>query len=210
VAGSRVVAIMGLPSGISEDRLKAIGAAAASSGSVGMFHAVGSTPEAPDLESALGGREPGRTITIGPDQLRQARDDLTTAAGDHIGAVSLGAPHYSVAEFERLVELLGEQRTHPDISVYVNTGRDVLAEIAERGWPDLLAAAGVQIVTDTCTYITPIMNPGVGTVMTDSAKWAYYAPGNIGVDVIFGSVEDCVASAVAGRALRDEAGWSDG
>ena len=41
-----------------EDRLKAVAAAAASSGSVAMFHVVGSTPEAPTLEAALGGREP--------------------------------------------------------------------------------------------------------------------------------------------------------
>ena len=45
-AGNGIPVIQGLPDGVSEDRLKALGAAAASSGSVGMFHAVGSTPEA--------------------------------------------------------------------------------------------------------------------------------------------------------------------
>ena len=44
--GSAVAAIDGLPPGQSEDRLKALGAAAASSGAVAMFHVVGSTPEA--------------------------------------------------------------------------------------------------------------------------------------------------------------------
>ncbi|HZA20963.1 MAG TPA: aconitase X, partial [Actinomycetota bacterium] len=46
IAGDRVPAIDGLPPAVSEDRLKALGAAAASSGSVALFHAVGSTPEA--------------------------------------------------------------------------------------------------------------------------------------------------------------------
>ena len=45
--------------------------------------------------------------------------------------------------------------------------------------------------------------------MTDSAKWAYYAPGNLGVEVVFGSLEDCVESAVAGRVVRDEGLWAN-
>ena len=43
--------------------------------------------------------------------------------------------------------------------------------------------------------------------MTDSAKWAYYAPGNIDVDVVFGTTEECIASAVAGRVVRDDRLW---
>ena len=47
-----------------------------------------------------------------------------------------------------------------------------------------------------------------GPVMTDSAKWAYYAPGNIGAQVVFGSTDEAIASAVAGRVVRDDAPWS--
>ena len=61
-AGSAVTAIDGLPAEQPEDRLKAIAAAAASSGSVAMFHVVGSTPEAPTLEAATqGGSRRSRT-----------------------------------------------------------------------------------------------------------------------------------------------------
>ena len=56
--GSLVPAIVGLPADADEDNLKALGAAAASSGAVALFHAVGLTPEAPDLETACGGLEP--------------------------------------------------------------------------------------------------------------------------------------------------------
>ena len=34
--------------------------------------------------------------------------------------------------------------------------------------------------------------------MTNSGKWAHYAPGNIGVEVAFGAMEDCIRSAAAG------------
>jgi len=35
--------------------------------------------------------------------------------------------------------------------------------------------------------------------MTNSGKFAHYAPGNTGYAVIYGSLADCVESAVAGR-----------
>ena len=65
-SGTRVPVIVGLPAGTSEDRLKALGAAAASSGAVAMFHAVGITPEAPTLEDALGGRHAEHEIVVTP------------------------------------------------------------------------------------------------------------------------------------------------
>ena len=43
--------------------------------------------------------------------------------------------------------------------------------------------------------------------MTNSAKWAYYAPANLGLDVAFGSTEECVRSAVLGRIWRDSRLW---
>lgn len=55
---------------------------------------------------------------------------------------------------------------------------------------------------DTCTYVTAVMRDLSGPVMTNSGKWAYYAPGNIGVEVAFGSLPDCLASARAGRVVR--------
>ena len=62
-------------------------------------------------------------------------------------------------------------------------------------------------MTDTCTYITPVMRV-TAPVMTDSGKWAWYAPSNLGVDVALGSLEDCVRSAAAGVVIRDEAPWA--
>ena len=38
-----------------------------------------------------------------------------------------------------------------------------------------------------------------GVLMTNSGKFAHYAPGNTGYDVVYGALRDCVESAVAGR-----------
>jgi predicted aconitase len=209
-AGSAVVAIQGLPPDTSEDQLKSLGAAAASSGSVALFHAVGITPEAPTLEAALGGRRASRTVQINPERLRAARDELSTTSREDLAAVSLGTPHFSLAEFEALMPLLDDIRVNPRVDLFISTGRDVLAEVERRGWLSLLQTAGARIVTDTCTYITPIMRVEDGPVMTNSAKCAWYAPMNVGAEVVFGSLEECVRSAASGRVWRDERLWADG
>lgn len=205
-AGTAVAAIDGLPPGQSEDRLKALGAAAASSGSVAMFHAVGSTPEAPTLDAALAGLEPVKVETIGLDELRAARDELTTSAeGSRLSAVSLGTPHASVEELARYADLLGDRQVHADLECLVSTGRDVLARGSRDA--DRLRSAGVELLVDTCSYVAAVFRAPVGPVMTDSAKWAYYAPGTVGLEVVLGSTRDCIESAVAGHVVRDLAQW---
>lgn len=209
-AGTAIPVLTGLPADLPEHRLKALGAAAAASGSLGMFHAVGITPEAPSLDVALGGRPAQSIVEVSGAELRTARDELTTAAGgERLAAVSLGTPHYSVTEFEALLGALDGREVHADVAAYVNTGRDIWHEISLRGWGADLEAAGFTVVTDTCTYITPVMDEVRGVAMTDSAKWAHYAPGNLGIDVVFGALEDCVESAVAGHVVRHESIWGE-
>ena len=43
--------------------------------------------------------------------------------------------------------------------------------------------------------------------MTSSGKFAHYGPANTGFEVVFGSLEDCVASAEKGRVVRDREVW---
>jgi predicted aconitase len=207
-AGILVPVLDGLPPSATEDQLKALGAAAASSGGVALFHAVGVTPEALTLKEAFQGGSPERVVDVTPRLLIEARDSLTTSHGTELTAVSLGTPHFSLSEFEHLVRTIDGHSFHPAVDVYVSTGRDVLAEIESRGWLELLERAGARMVVDTCTYITPILEPRAGAVMTNSAKWAYYAPGNIGVGVVFGSLEECVRSGVEGRVWRDPELWA--
>jgi hypothetical protein len=192
-AGARVPAIVGLAPGASEDLLKALGAGAASSGAVALFHAVGVTPEAPRLDAVAG---PDVAVTvIDREEIVATRRRLSTASGGRVGAVSFGAPHYSIDQLKELAEALRDKRVA--VPTYVNTSRGAASAAQEA--VALLEQAGTTIVTDTCTYITPIIDPGVGVVMTDSAKWAFYAPGNLGVEVLFGSGEQCVAAALSGR-----------
>jgi len=207
-AGSTVAVILGLPAGTDEDRLKALGAAAASTGAVGLFHAVGVTPEAPDLETVLGGGVPEHRILLTPPMLRDARDRLSTAASgtERIDAVAVGSPHFSVPEFRALARLAHGHRFR--VPFYACTSRASLDVIEREGMREPLEAAGVEIVVDTCIVVAPILPPDAGVLMTNSGKFAFYAPANTGFATIYGGLADCVASAVSGRVTRDELAWS--
>src|SRR5947208_4811052 len=209
-AGTLVPVLDGLPGSVTEDQLKALGAAAASSGAVALFHAIGVTPEARSLEAAFGGVEPRRVVAGTPSRLAEARDSLSTVAGDRIDAVSVGTPHFSVAEFARLTPLLERAAIASGVDFFVSTSRQVLAEVESRGWLRVYQRGGVKLVVDTCTYVTSILKPSHRVVMTNSAKWAYYAPANVGVEVVFGSLEECVRSAAEGKVRRDETLWRRG
>jgi predicted aconitase len=212
-AGSRVAAISGMPPGISDERLKAVAAAAASSGSVAMFHVVGSTPEAATLEAALQGGEPEETLEIGMGELRAARDALTSAEegapGALLGAVSLGTPHASLPELRAIADQLAGSRVALGVELLVSTARDVLAEAEEEGTARRLRDAGVELLVDTCSYLGPVLRPSPLPTMTDSGKWAWYAPGNIGARVVYASRTECVRSAILGRVWRDATLWGD-
>ena len=202
--GDRVPVIEGLPAPLCEDPLKALGAAAASSGSVALFHAVGITPEAPTVNDAFGGAAPDMIVQIRPSDVSEALARLSTAEdGAPLTAVCLGTPHFSSAEWHRLLASLPEPGTQqPRVPIYVNTDRNTLARLEADGRFDAIRTGGIVVVTDTCTYLTPILERLDGVVMTNSGKWAHYAPGNLGVQVAFGELEDCVASALEGRVVR--------
>lgn len=203
--GTQVPAIIGIEQA-HEDQLKALGAAAGSTGAVALFHVIGITPEAPDIETATGGNPAQRLVSVTPSMLRRTRRRLSNPGAERpLRSIHLGTPHYSSTQLERLRSDLDGRAVHDNLTLYVNTGRDVLAS---SGLADELATLGVQVVTDTCTYVTTIVDPDAGLALTDSAKWAYYAPGNLGVGVLFGSLRECVESAVAGHLVQLDDQWN--
>jgi predicted aconitase len=206
LTGSAIPVLLGLPGDASEDELKALGAAAASTGAVALFHAVGITPEAPTLDAALGGRACDERIAVSPAQMLAMRDRLNqAAAGEALSAVCLGTPHFSLTEFAGLLALLDASPGPLRCAFYVNTSRFILWELEQSGSLQRLQARGITLVTDTCTYITPILREVNGVAMTNSGKWAHYAPANIGVRVAYASMAECVASALQGKVVFDDA-----
>lgn len=183
-----------------EDQLKALGAAAASTGAVGLFHVVGVTPEAPTRTTAFGGHPPMQTIALTMAMLAEARSTLSTvriAADDPIDAVAIGSPHLSAQELRALADALGDRCCR--VPLYACTSRGSLTAVAPEAIAQRLESRGVVVIADTCIVVTPILPGSSGILVTNSGKFAHYAPGNTGYGVVFASLRDCVDSAVAGH-----------
>jgi predicted aconitase len=159
----------------------------------------GVTPEAKAGLTAGGELKFEREIRVTDAMVRAAQARLSTAERpDRIDAVAIGSPHLSLAEFSTLERLIAGRRL--SVPVYACTGRHWLSELERRGSRKALEAAGVVIVADTCVVVTPILEPvSGGVLMTNSGKFAHYAPANTGYSVLYASLADCVESAVTGK-----------
>ena len=208
VARDRIPVISGLQVAPTEDQLKSLGAAAASSGSVALFHIVGVTPEAPTLEAAFQNRDPEETLPIGLDDMISTRDELTISAGTGLDLVILGSPHFSLKEFQRLARLVSGQKKHPDIRMLITSSRAMTSLAEKAGLLPSIREFGAEITVDTCILASPMLPPEIKNLMTNSAKYAHYAPSLLNVSITFGSLEDCVRSAVSGAISQDDSLWT--
>ena len=143
-----------------------------------------------------------------PADIATALARLSTAGQtDRVDAVAIGSPHLSLAEIDALESLMAGRALK--VPLYANTGRHVIGPLEAQGRRGGLEAAGVVFVVDTCVVVTPILPDNAnGVLMTNSGKFAHYAPGNTGYAVTYGSLAECVESAVAGRLVREKRAWS--
>jgi predicted aconitase/predicted aconitase with swiveling domain len=202
LAGSDIPVVCGLEHAApSRDDLKAFGAAFATTSAAPMFHIAGVTPEAPDAAAALGGRAARRHETVTRADLARAWRELDSASDPAVQLVSLGNPHFSLSECARLAALCQGRTRHPDVALVITMGRAINQQASAAGHLDVLAAFGAQVITDTCWCMLgePIVPTGCTTLMTNSGKYAHYAPGLVGRKVHFGSLQQCVDAACSGR-----------
>lgn len=196
-AAGHVPLLRGLPADANEDELKALGAAGASSGSLALFHAMGITPE---HEWAA-----GQAADVAPGMITGLELDSAIArlcpvkVGESVSAVCLGTPHYSLAEFAALNAALLNRRAASGVSLFVSTSREIAAAIDTDPVFEPLRAFDTQIVVDTCTYLAPVVRDTSGVVLTTSAKYAHYGPGNLQRRIGLMTLERCIRSAELGR-----------
>lgn len=203
LSGSEIPVICGLEqSRPALDDLKAFGAAFATTSAAPMFHVAGVTPEASTVEAALGGQAPGRTLSVQCADLISSWHELDSGEFAKVELISLGNPHFSLSEFARLAKLCEGRVKHTDVSMLITCGREIQQQASEAGCLTTLEQFGAQIITDTCWCMieAPVIPRTCRTLMTNSGKYAHYAPGLVGRQVRFGSLAECVETACSGQA----------
>jgi len=207
IAGDRVSAIEGIPKNVDVDCLKGFSAAAASSGAVGLFHIVGVTPEAQTLEMCFQDTRPKAVAEISPKMIQDVEQRIWTAKGDKLDLVAVGCPHFSFMEFRELARLMEGKKVHSSIAFWVFTSRTVYGWVKSSGMLKELTDSGIMVFTDGCPLQIPKETWHFHVMMTNSAKSANYCYSQTGLDVAYGSLEECVDSAVRGKICRRILPW---
>ena len=210
LAGSDIPLLCGLErSAADSDALKAFGAAFATTSAAPMFHIAGITPEAPDVASALGGKAPSKHLRVSIADLLGSWWELNSAESTRVELVALGNPHFSAGELAVLAQLCEGRSIHPETALVVTCGRAIHQQAAQAGHVATLERFGVRLVTDTCWCMLgePVVPPGSRTLMTNSGKYAHYAPGLVGRQVHFGNLAACVEAACTGHNQGQLPAW---
>ncbi|MQT63273.1 DUF521 domain-containing protein [Pseudomonas sp. FSL R10-0056] len=201
LAGSRIPLVSGLQQQHPNlDDLKAFGAAFATTSAAALFHIAGVTPEALDPTRVIDGPLPVLKLSL--EELRLSWQELNSARDARVDVVSLGNPHFSLSEFARLASLCQGRHRHPDVVLAITCGRTVLEQARVAGHIAVIEAFGAVIISDTCWCMLgePVIPPAARNLMTNSGKYAHYAPGLVGRKVHFASLAECVDAACSATA----------
>ena len=201
LAGSRIPLVLGLKQQHPDlDDLKAFGAAFATTSAAPLFHIAGVTPEALDPAQVLDGPLPVLKVSL--EDLLLSWHELNSARDPKVDVVSLGNPHFSLSEFAHLARLCQGRKRHPDVVLAITCGRAVLEQARAAGHLGVIEAFGAVIVSDTCWCMLgePVIPPAARNLMTNSGKYAHYAPGLVGRKVHFASLAECVDAACSATA----------
>ncbi len=210
LAGSRVPLVLGLEQRKpSLDDLKAFGAAFATTSAAPLFHIAGVTPEAIDPAQVLDADTAIAVEKIRLKDLLSSWRELNSARDNRVDVVSLGNPHFSLSEFAHLARLCRGRQRHPQVVLAITCGRAVLEQAREAGHIAVIEAFGATLVTDTCWCMLgePVIPPAAETLMTNSGKYAHYAPGLVGRKVHFASLAECVDAACTATASGRLPAW---
>jgi predicted aconitase len=210
LAGSRIPLVSGLERRKPNlDDLKAFGAAFATTSAAPLFHIAGVTPEALDPTQVV---QPDETLPVEKIRLQDlllSWHELNSARDNRVDVVSLGNPHFSLSEFAQLARLCHGRHKHPDVVLAITCGRAVLEQAREAGHIAVIEAFGATLVTDTCWCMLgePVIPLAAKNLMTNSGKYAHYAPGLVGRKVHFANLAECVDAACSATASGRLPAW---
>lgn len=185
------------------DDLRAMCAAFGTTSGSPMLHVAGVTPEA-DLAPVAG---VGRRYIARAD-LTKAWHALNTGP-EKVDLVAIGSPHASFDEVRHFTDLMDGRPRHPQTNVIVTIGRNILDRAHGAGFVQRLEASGVKVMPDLCwcSITEPAFPPDTRNLMTNSGKYAHYAPGLCGRSVRFGGLADCAEAAISGKAPMRVPDW---
>ena len=208
IVGNRVWAIEGMPQKHRNENLRDFSATAASSGGIALYHMIGITPEAQTIEMAFNGKKPREEAVIGLNEIREAERQLTNAdVTESVDMILLGCPHLSYDECNRIAGLFHGRRVSQNLEFNMTVGRDTYNRLMEAGVYDDLTRLGIKVYKEGCALEIQAKKRGIRSMMSNSGKFGTYSFGLTGIQPVFGSLNECIETAVAGKLVKEVKPW---
>ncbi|HVO85652.1 MAG TPA: aconitase X catalytic domain-containing protein [Candidatus Eisenbacteria bacterium] len=170
---------------ITADGMKQLSAAIATTGMTNMFHC-GKCPKRTRLE----------TITVEASNIKQTIEELSSPSAEKPDLVFLGCPHCSLSEMKQIARFVQGKKVAPETKFWVCTSSHV-KEMGEE-YAEQIEKSGGHVLTSVCTIVSWTEKLGIESIMTNSAKTAYYAPSLCKAKPILAPMKECLKTALRG------------
>ena len=170
---------------VSEVKLKQLGAALATTGMVNMFY-----------YNTRSEREQIEKIIVEAEDLKRTSEDLSTTAEAKPDLVFIGCPHCSLDEIRKIAGLMDGKKVRAGTEFWVCTSRHVKERTED--YVKKIEKSGGHVLTDMCTIVSWTETLGIKTIMTNSAKTAYYAPTLNKAETVFAPLKQCLETILEG------------
>ena len=179
---SSVPRIDGVPRNPSHDKLKALCASMAASGSISMF-SVKKEDREPRAE----------IIDVHREELNEIANLLSSEGSyEH---VALGCPHLSLHEMRTIAAMVSGKQMKKKLWCF--TSRHIRDQARQYGYVASIERAGGNVICDTCIVVSPMVESGVDGLVANSCKAAHYLRSLSRVETRLMGLEECVKYALA-------------
>jgi predicted aconitase len=184
ILGDRIPTVSGLQD-TSKDRLKQFSAALGTTGMASMFE--------------YRSRSEHRTnekITVETKEIRNTIETLSTSPTSKPDLVFTGCPHCSLNEIKQIAKLVEGKKVRKGTELWVCTSRYVKENA--KNYVRKIESTGAHVLADVCTVVSWTETLGIDTIMTNSAKTAYYAPTLNKAETILAPLTQCLNTVFKG------------
>ncbi len=183
-------------------RLKRMFSAIATTSGLEMCHIEGVTPEAPTKEIALGGKKDYPVIILSQEDYDESEGRLCDKGSADVQLVTIGCPHYTLQEIRDVAQYIKGKKVHEGVRLVIWSSSAMRENAKLSGYLKIIEDAGAKLGTNGCPLVQgPNCYRGVTGMVADAAKQAHYNRSWLpkGSKMFYGTMEQCVDAAVAGR-----------
>jgi hypothetical protein len=170
----------------SRENLKQLGATLASTGMANMFRLNNASKRTEKLEK----------ITIENEDIKRSIESLSTTSKLKPDLIFVGCPHCSLNEIRKVAYIIDDRKIKSGKELWICTSRFIKEKA--RNYVQKIEKSGAHVIADTCAAVTWTEKLGIETIMTNSAKTAYYAPTLNKAEAFLAPLKECLNTALEG------------